>query len=200
MSQFYTPTEAVEILTQNGVRKVNYPLLKVLLLGILAGMMISFGADAYLIVSHAIPNFSVARMMGAAIFPVGLISIVLSGTELFTGSCMNIMTLIERSITLGSFFKNMIIVIFANAVGAGLFAYSLSYMGQLGLSSGQMGAYVLKLAVGKVSLGFGPALVSGIWCNVLVCLAIFFGSDLSADYRKSASRLFSNFHLCRMRL
>lgn len=174
--QVNTPAEVLDILTQNSIKKVNYPFIKVLLLGIMAGLMISFGADAAMIAGHAMDNMSVARVVSGAIFPVGLISIVLTGSELLTGSCLNVLGLPTKKITLAGFSKNLFYVALANCIGAVLLAVTVYMMGQLDLSGGRMGAYAIKTAVGKVSLGFWPALLSGIWCNFLVCLGVFLGA------------------------
>lgn len=174
VSQGYnTPVEVVDILTQNSVNKVTYPFMKTLLLGIMAGLMISFGADAALIAGHAIESMSVARVISGAIFPVGLISIVLTGSELLTGSCLNVLGVSTGKIGFGGVAKNLVYVAIANAIGAVLLAVTVYAMGQLDLSSARLGGYVIKNAVGKVGLGFGPAFLSGIWCNFLVCLAVF---------------------------
>jgi formate/nitrite transporter len=172
-SNVFTPSETVDILSNNSVNKVTYPVLKVVLLGMMAGLMISFGADAFIMVSHAIDNAGLAKMAGGAVFPVGLIAIVLSGSELLTGSCLNVLGIPTGKITLAGVLKNALLVGLANGLGAAALAAGVYYMGQLDTSAGRMGAYVIKMAVGKVTMGFGPAVVSGIWCNVLVCLAIF---------------------------
>lgn len=185
-----TPTEVVDSLTQNSINKVTYPFVKTLLLGIMAGLMISFGADAALVAGHAIDNASVGRLVSGAIFPVGLISIVLTGSELFTGSCLNVLGLTTRQFGMGKLAKNLLYVCIANAIGAVLLAVTVYAMHQLDLSGARMGAYAIKTAVGKVELGFGPALLSGIWCNFLVCLAVFLGATAKDTVGKVAGIFF----------
>lgn len=176
-SNVFTPSETVDILSNNSVKKVTYSPRKVILLGIMAGLMISFGADAFIMVSHAIDNAGLAKMAGGAVFPLGLIAIVLSGSELLTGSCLNVLGIPTGKITLSGVLKNACLVGLANGIGAAALAFGVYYMGQLDTSAGRMGAYAIKMALGKVTMGFGPAVVSGIWCNVLVCLAIFLAAS-----------------------
>lgn len=185
-----TPAEVVDILTQNSINKVTYPFMKTLLLGIMAGLMISFGADAALIAGHAIDNMSVGRVVSGAIFPVGLISIVLTGSELLTGSCLNVLGIPTGKIGFGGVAKNLVYVAIANAIGAVLLAVTVYAMNQLDLSSARMGAYAIKTAVGKVGLGFGAALLSGIWCNFLVCLAVFLAATAKDTVGKVAGIFF----------
>lgn len=177
MNQGYnTPAEVLDILTNNSIKKVRYPLMKIMLLGIMAGLMISFGADAAMIAGHAMDNMSAARLLSGAIFPIGLIAIVLTGSELFTGSCLNVLGIPTGEIRFSEVCVNLFWVLLANGIGAVALAVTVFAMGQLDLSGAQMGAYAIKTAVGKVNLGFMPALLSGIWCNFLVCLGVFLGA------------------------
>lgn len=190
-----TPAEVVDILTQNSINKVTYPFMKTLLLGIMAGLMISFGADAALIAGHAIDNMSVGRVVSGAIFPVGLISIVLTGSELLTGSCLNVLGIPTGKIGFGGVAKNLVYVAIANAIGAVLLAVTVYAMNQLDLSSARMGAYAIKTAVGKVAGIFFP-----IWVFVacgfehsvanMFYLPLGFLAKGNPDYAAAATELF----------
>lgn len=173
---YNTPIEVLDILTANSIKKVNYPVMKTMLLGIMAGLMISFGADAAMIAGHAMENMSAGRILSGAIFPIGLIAIVLTGSELLTGSCLNVLGIPTGEMNLFGFSRNLVLVGVANCIGAVVLAATVYYMGQLDLSACRMGAYAIKTAVGKATLGFMPALVSAIWCNFLVCLGVFLGA------------------------
>ena len=63
-------------------------------------------------------------------------------------------------------------IIQQNILGAALIAFLVAYSGQYDYSSGALGAYTIKVAYGKVHLSFANALVSGILCNILVCVAV----------------------------
>ena len=52
-------------------------------------------------------------------------------------------------------------------------AWMINNCGQLNFSDGGAGAFTIKVALGKVGIDPMQAIVSGILCNVLVCLAIF---------------------------
>ena len=49
--------------------------------------------------------------------------------------------------------------------------------GQFDNSAGGLGAYTIKVAMGKTGLDFGNAFMSGIMCNVLVCIAVLMSSS-----------------------
>lgn len=86
----YAPEEIVEIAIKNGANKTKKTLIAKCLLGFIGGAMISLGYLAYIRVSAPIPsNFSgLGTLLGSAIFPIGLIVILLAGGELITGNMM----------------------------------------------------------------------------------------------------------------
>mgnify|MGYP005607718319 CR=1 FL=1 len=63
-------------------------------------------------------------------------------------------------------------VYFGNFIGGTVLAAMVYYCGQFNYSGGLLGAYTIKVAIAKVSIAPGPALVSGILCNLLVCAAV----------------------------
>ena len=185
-----TPAEVVDILTQNSINKVTYPFMKTLLLGIMAGLMISFGADAALIAGHAIDNMSVGRVVSGAIFPVGLISIVLTGSELLTGSCLNVLGIPTGKIGFGGVAKNLVYVAIANAIGAVLLAVTVYAMNQLDLSSARAWVLTPSKPPSARSASVWASAHSGIWCNFLVCLAVFLAATAKDTVGKVAGIFF----------
>jgi len=59
----------------------------------------------------------IAKLIGAGIFPIGLMLVVLCGAELFTGNCAMTISVIRKEITIGSMIRNWTIVYFANLIG-----------------------------------------------------------------------------------
>ena len=152
--------------------KVKCPFSKLFLKAVLAGAMIAFGASAGNVASHAIANVGLARLASAVVFPVGLMMIVLTGGELFTGDCLMAMSCFTKKQSLLSVIRVLAVVFAGNMLGASLLAYGAFLSGQFNYSAGLLGAYSIKVALGKVNLSFSAALVSGILCNILVCAAI----------------------------
>lgn len=88
----YTPAETVEVVSRAGTQRGKMRPDKIFLAAIYGGILLSFGAAGSLIASaepwyaENAPGFP--RVVGALIFPVGLVLIVLTGAELFTASNM----------------------------------------------------------------------------------------------------------------
>lgn len=169
---FNAPNEVVDLNIQAGKKKANLPLLKMILLGILAGMFIAIGGEASSLASHSVTNVGLARTITGAVFPVGLMMIVIVGGELFTGNTMIFMAVLQKEATMLQYIKNLTVVFFSNLLGSLLIAGLTYASGQWNYSGGGLGAYTIKVALGKVNLGFGTAFASGILCNILVCVAV----------------------------
>ena len=141
-------------------------------MGVMAGGFIAFGGEASNVAAHAITNVGLARVVAGLIFPVGLMMIVLVGGELFTGNCLLIMDIMDKKVTVAQVIRNLVVVYFSNMLGAFIVTALTFWSRQFNYSSGLLGAYTIKVAVGKCSLDFFPAFCSGILCNILVCIAI----------------------------
>ena len=167
-----TPAEIVEANVKAGEGKGNLPLGKMILRGMLAGAFIAIGGAASNTAAHAIENVGVARTVAGAIFGVGLMLVVFMGAELFTGNCLMITSVMDKKITWAKAIRNLVVVYFSNLLGALIFDALLAYSGNLNYTSGLLGAYTIKVAIGKIALSPVQCITSGILCNILVCFAV----------------------------
>lgn len=175
-SGFFQPKEIVAANMNTGKGKTEIPFGRLILLGTLAGMFIACGASASSVAMHAIGNVGLARLVGGAIFPVGLMMILFVGGELFTGDCLMIMGCMHRKYSILRMTRVLAIVFVSNFVGAVLLAALVSISGQYNYTNGLLGAYTIKVAVGKLNLSFLSAFSSGILCNIFVCAAVLMAS------------------------
>ena len=158
--------EAIENYVEGCVGKVDCPAYKLFMKAILAGMMIAFGA------AHDIVNVGIARLVAGVVFPMGLMMVVMTGAELFTGDCLAIMATVQKKHTALKLIRMLVVVYLGNLLGS-LMLTCIDYVsGQYNYSSGILGAYTIKVALGKCNLDFTTALASGILCNILVCAAV----------------------------
>lgn len=138
----------------------------------LAGAMIGMGAAASSVAAHSVSNVGLARLAAAVVFPVGLMMVILLGAELFTGDCLVAMSAFDGRLKMKNVIRILVVVYLGNFVGATLLALLISMSGQLDYSAGLLGAYTIKVAVGKVNISFVQGVVSGTLCNILVCAAV----------------------------
>lgn len=165
-----SPAEFVPFYAQLGVKKCAAPLVKLFLAAVLAGFFIASGAVAASTASYGLANASVARVVSGLLFPFGLIMVILTGAELFTGNCMITISLLEKQAGLAGMVRNLAVVYGGNFVGAALLAVAVAYGGAF--SNTDLAVYALRTAANKCALPFGRAVVLGILCNVLVCAGV----------------------------
>lgn len=171
-NNFKAPSEVLEANMKAGEGKAKLPLLKCILLGIMAGAFIAFGGASSNAAIHAISNQGLAKCLAGTIFPVGLMLIVMVGGELFTGDCMMICGVVDKRFSVGALIKTLVVVWLSNLVG-GIIIAALSYFsGVFDYSAGGLGAFTIKVALSKCTIAPGKAIASGILCNMLVCLAV----------------------------
>ena len=170
----HTPAEICEIWVGNGVKKASLPIFKMVLLGIMAGVYIGLGAHAFLLATAGTGTpfeATAGKLIGAALFPVGLMLVIFCGAELFTGNNLLTLALFEKKITPGAMLKNWIVVYLANLIGGVLLAYLLA---KSGLYAGAAAERAMAVAASKAGAPFGELLIRGIFCNMLVVLACWF--------------------------
>lgn len=174
---FLTPAETVEATINVGIAKAERKFWPALVLGILAGAFIAFAAEASNMAAFNLlsnPNtFGLGRTLAGAPFAVGLMMVVITGAELFTGNTLMTVSLYEKKITFGSMMKNWGIVYLGNFIGSMIIVLLVRQTGLLNSGDAMLGYMTVKIALNKVSLTFLGAVASGIMCNWLVCIAVW---------------------------
>ena len=171
-NKYRVPKQMVEGFLTDGTKKAQNSIRNIMLLGFMAGMFIAVGACCSSAAVFGIENAGLAKVVAGVIFPIGLMLIVLIGGELFTGDCLMFMGVLAGKYRIRSMFRVLALVFVSNMMGAVLVAGLVFLSGQYDLGGAALGAYTIKVAVGKASLSFSKAITSGILCNVIVCLAV----------------------------
>ena len=171
------PAEIVGAALNAGKAKAERKFMPMLVLAVLAGAFIAFAAEASNMAAFNLlgdpSTFGLGRCLAGSIFAGGLMLVVLTGAELFTGNTLICIAVYEKQVKFGSMMRNWGIVYVGNFIGSVLIAFMMIHTGLLGSSEGALGAMTIKIAMNKVNMGFMAALFSGIMCNWLVCLAVW---------------------------
>ena len=171
---FLTPREAAHAFARNGRRVLHQNIGRTFVLSLLAGFYIAFGAQLSTVVTQDAAQFvglGIARFLGGSLFSIGLMLVVVCGAELFTGNSLLAGAALHGEISWGSLVKNWVIVLIGNFVGALLFAW-LMFETRL-WEQGNVAEKAISIATAKCQLSFSAAFTRGIFCNWLVCLAVF---------------------------
>ena len=180
----FTPAETTANYALAGAGKTRMPAGKLLVLGILAGFLIAMGAVAANTAAHGLKDAGLTKLVSGLLFPFGLVMVILSGAELFTGNTLISISVLARQATLKGMLRNWFYVYLGNGLGAFLAAAGCVFLGQLNCGDGALAAYTIKVAAAKCTLGWVNAVGLGFFCNVLVTLGVL----LSLGARETAGR------------
>jgi formate/nitrite transporter len=170
----FSPSEIAERVETIGVGKARMPLLKTVLLGVLAGAFIGLGALYYvLIVSDPSLGFATGRVLGGVAFSLGLLLVVVAGAELFTGNNLLAMAWADGRIGTGELLRNWVLVCAANFVGAAGLAVLVWLSGHTSMNNGLVADKVVRIAAAKCAAPAFALFWNGVLCNILVCLAVW---------------------------
>jgi formate/nitrite transporter len=160
---------------QIGVKKAQMNGPSMLVLAVLAGAFVALGAVFSTTVVAGAPAlpFGIVRLLAGLAFSLGLILVVVGGAELFTGNNLVVMAWANGKVSSRRLLANWGIVYLGNFGGALATALLVYLSGQFAFGQGAVGAAALATANAKVGLDFTQAIVLGVFCNALVCLAIW---------------------------
>jgi formate/nitrite transporter len=157
-----------------GVKKAHMGFMKTLVLGILAGSFIAFGAVfATTVTAGSTLPYGVTKLLGGIVFSLGLILVIVGGAELFTGNNLIVMAWANKKVSTRLLLRNWALVYLGNLIGSMAIVVLIFLSKQYTFGQGEVGINMLQIARAKCELGFLQALSLGILCNVLVCLAVW---------------------------
>lgn len=170
-----------------GVKKANLDVASMFVLAVLAGAFIALGAIFATTVTagafgSTLPGNATAattwptgwqRLLSGLVFSLGLILVVVGGAELFTGNNLIVMAWANGKVSTRLLGLNWLVVYVGNFVGSVATAVLMLWTRQYEFSGGQIGLQALTIANHKAGLDFWQAVMLGIMCNALVCLAVW---------------------------
>ena len=180
------PAEIAQVAAETGAKKVHRTWDRVLVSSFLAGAYISFGALVAITVSSGLDPDTWGTLptlfLGAA-FTLGLVLVVIAGSDLATGNMMLVpLSAMRGKITVADVVRNLTLVLIGNLIGALLVAYFLAVqtgvIGDVGSEAGSPGALAYeRLSVIAQAKGLHESnwqiFLRALGCNWLVCLAVW---------------------------
>jgi formate transporter len=170
------PAEMASKAQEIGIKKANLDFLSTFALAVLAGAFIALGC-IFFTVSQTMGGvtipWGVSRIIGGFAFSLGLILVIVGGAELFTGNNLIIMAWASRKLSTWRVVRNWGIVYLGNLCGAVATALVVFWGQHYNMANGGLGATALNIGLTKVDLGFCQAIILGILCNAMVCMAVW---------------------------
>ncbi len=170
----YSPDQIADLVVQVGVKKTRYPAYKTLVLGLLGGCFISFGA-MYELYFFAHPGVSAntAALVAPLFYAVGYIIAFISGAEIFTTNNLSAMSLASGKVGIGEVTRNWTLVFIANMFGA-MSIVAMFYASGLAFQF-DYGFIDAAKTISAEKLTFTPwqTIVIGIFGNMLICAGLW---------------------------
>ena len=170
-----SPEEILVNTIHVGEHKIDKSFLAKAILGFIGGAMISLGYLLYIKVAASGLEVlgPLSSFIGACVFPIGLVVILLAGGELITGNMMAVSAaFFAKKVSAIDLLKNWIIITVFNLIGAFFVAFVFGHF--LGFTStGIFLKEVVEVAHAKLAATPLQAFVSGIGCNWFVGLALW---------------------------
>jgi formate/nitrite transporter len=187
----YSPAEMAHKAEAGGITKAQLDFSNTLALSVLAGAFIGLGALFSTIVGTDTGlGYGVTRLLVGLSFSLGLILVVGGGAELFTGNNLIVMAWARGKVSTPALGRNWLIVLGGNFLGAMATAVGVYLTGIAAQDGHKVGATALLIANAKVNLSWQEAFMRGVYCNALVCLAVWLSYSAHTTTDKILSVLF----------
>lgn len=182
---FKAPDLLLDSIAGGGSNRTKQGFAATFALTFLAGAYVALGGFLAIRCASALPLDiwgSMTKLIFAAVFPLGLMLVVICGADLFTGNCMSLAAAVyHKKISIAAACKSIAYSWGGNFIGALFVAYFMAYASGLIFETMKVGGQVtmpwansiVSIANGKCALSFGDAFWRAVGCNWLVCLAVY---------------------------
>lgn len=160
------PKEALQAVYGAGIYKAGLPLDILCVQTFMAGFYIAMAGQ--LLIS------ALGGILGASLFPVGLIAVVLTSAELFTGDALIFVTsLLGGRVSWKQMARNWTVAWIGNFCGTLTWTVLISYLSDAFEENVEARNFAVKLAHKKAFQSWGAIFFKGIGANTMVCLGIW---------------------------
>ena len=181
------PPEMARRAEEIGAAKATMEAGRLLALAVLAGAFIALGGvfATIAVAGAGSAPWGAIRVLAGVVFSAGLVLVVVGGAELFTGNNLIVMAWAGGRVGTSALLRNWALVYAGNFAGGVAVALAACGARLHEGGGGTVGGAALDTAIAKLQLGFGQAVLLGVLCNVLVCLAVW----LSYSARSTTDRV-----------
>ncbi|MDO4626376.1 MAG: formate transporter FocA [Pasteurellaceae bacterium] len=170
-----SPAEIAQIGENAGVYKASKKQWYSFLSAISAGAFIALAFVFYTTTQTGSTGapWGLTKLVGGLVFSIGVIMVVVCGSELFTSSTMTLVARASGRINTTQMLRNWAVVYGGNFIGSLFIVFVVWFAGQTMAANGQWGLTILATAQHKIHHSWFEAFCLGILCNIMVCIAIW---------------------------
>lgn len=163
------PKALTEYILYQSKNKADKRFIILLVQGILAGLYISLGAIGYFKVVANSSNAGIGSFLGALVFPLGIIAILLMQAELFTSDSMVMVAVYDGRTKVYKIIRILVIILIANLIGAIFAAFMTNGSG---IFNDKVMSIIIEKSVHKIHMPIKQLFFSSILCNILVSTGV----------------------------
>jgi formate transporter len=170
------PKEAYEAMADKGAELCKKSLGKVFHQSFYAGCYIGFGGMLSMVVAGGVANAAendpgIQTFVFAALFPVNLLLILLTGGVLITGAAAIVpAAVLEGKADWKNIPKIWTVAWIGNLLGSLVFAFLVHYCD---MNTGGTATLAVNIALRKCKKNFLIVFIKGVGCNWMVCMAVY---------------------------
>lgn len=168
-----TPAEIANLYIMVGDGKTTRKSWVMFVLAVFAGIFIALGGLTSQIVSCGVVPVALGRFLSGLVFPIGLMMVIIAGGELFTGNCLIFISVLSKNTYMTAMLRSWFFVYLGNLVGGVIVSALVNFGHVLSMYDGALAQLAVSTAKAKVSMPFIDAMIKGILCNFLVCIAVW---------------------------
>ncbi|KAL8837004.1 MAG: hypothetical protein Q9170_002693 [Blastenia crenularia] len=186
----FTPQQTTELVSRIGCKKAHMRLDKLFVNSLMTGPLLGFGC-AIMTSTEAAEWYQInapglIRTISASFFPIGLVMIVLSGSDLFTSNVMFMtVAFLNRRITMLDLLKNWVVSYLGNLAGTLFFVSIVTGYGGVFETAAYRTATINYATQKMLTPQWHQIMLRAIGANWLVCFAVF----ISISSREIASKI-----------
>jgi formate/nitrite transporter len=159
------PKETLQAVYKTGEYKAALPLNLLMIQSFMAGIYIAMAGHLYLAVGGGV--------LGSALFPTGLIAVILTSAELFTGDALVfVASVLGGRVSFGKLVRNWTVAWIMNFAGCLFWASTLAYASDSLKDLGQA-EFAVQVALKKANQPWMHILIKGIGANFMVCVGVW---------------------------
>jgi formate/nitrite transporter len=159
------PKDALKAVYVVGKYKADLTLDVLMVQSFMAGLYIAMAGHLYLAIGGGV--------LGAVFFPTGLIAVLLTSAELFTGDALVfVASVLGGKVSIRSLCRNWTVSWICNMAGCLAWAFFMVYLPD-SLEDLNKSEYAVTVALNKAYQPWGTIFLKGIGANFMVCLGVW---------------------------
>lgn len=178
--------QAIAAVAQKKVTVLNRSVISYVVLAFFGGLFIGFGMLTFIVIGGMLTPAEVpsVKIVQAAVFGIALCMVMLGGADLFTGNNL-VLTIgaLEKRTSWMDLTKIWTVGYCGNFVGAYVCAWLLVMTGYV---VGDLATYIENVTQLKTSAEFSELVFRGVFCNILVCMAVWCFYRVKSEMAKIA--------------